>query len=470
MQSPLDVDASVTQDPGWERETGARARVGTTLRGKWRIDALLGVGGTASVYSATHRNGIAGAVKVLHPAHARDELTRERFLREGFVANLVEHAGAVHVIDDDETEEGLPFLVMELLDGKALNELAAASGGTIEPERVLLLVDQMLDALIAVHDAGVVHRDLKPENVFLTRDGRVKLLDFGIAHMPVGPRSSPRATQVGMPMGSPAFMPPEQARGRWDLVGPQSDLWAVGATMFTLLTGRFVHDGVTSAEVLIAAGSQAAPALSTVAPRIPASVAELVDRALQMRLADRWEDARSMREAVQAAFREMTGLPLPTTPPKSFAPVCRPAPAASNRHPRASVPGPREAATMDSADGPARRAPRAWRIGGALALGLSMACATVVARGTPGRPLDPPTDRAAPEALSVAPPTPLAPPEIAAAEPPAPAPIGADPPREPPHDPPKVVPAFVPPAPSSASSARAPLHQVDLKSLYDRRM
>ncbi len=277
----------------------AAALVGRTLRGKWRLDGVIGVGGMAAVYSATHRNGIRGAVKMLHERYSADAGARERFFHEGQIANHVDHPGVVQVLDDDETEDGQPFLVMELLEGQALDELAARSGGTLDPAYALLLADQLLDVLAAAHDRGVLHRDVKPENVFLTTEGRVKILDFGIAHV-VDATDDTHVTQAGLQMGTPAFMPPEQARGRWDLVGPQSDLWAVGASLFTLLSGRVVHDDAQTAQELMAAVfSRPAPSLATVAPALPAEVVAVVDRALALRMADRWEDARAMRDAVR---------------------------------------------------------------------------------------------------------------------------------------------------------------------------
>ncbi len=457
------MDGSVAADLEWRPDSDPCARVGTTLRGKWHLDALLGVGGTASVYSGTHRNGIVGAVKVLHPDYARDEFTRERFLREGFVANLVDHPGIVQVIDDDETEDGEPFLVMELLEGRALNDATASCGGSIEPDRLLLLVDQLLDALIAAHDAGIVHRDLKPENMFLTRDGRVKILDFGIARMPEGPRSSPRATLVGMPMGTPGFMPPEQARGRWDVVGPQSDLWAVGATMFTLVTGKLVHDGITPAEVLIAAGSQPAPSLATVAPTTPHGIVEIVDRALQMRLADRWEDARAMRGAVQAAFREMTGLPMPQPPPQPSGPVW----IASSRRPRASAPSSRETETVASVEKATRRSSTAlgtWTVGGALAVGLTIACTTLVARDAPDLPLPEPAAAALLAQPKAAAPTTSTPPPAPVVDETTTSVVSVVTPQGNARSPASPAP------PARPGDSSTPRRRPDLKSLYDRRM
>lgn len=293
-------------------EKDASARLGITLRSKWHLDTLLGIGGMAAVYAATHRNGMRGAVKILHRS-ASDPEMRHRFLREGRIANHVAHEGVVSVVDDDVSEDGSPFLVMELLDGEAFSALAAKAGHRLPSELVLRLIDQVLDALAAAHHKGIVHRDIKPENLFVTTDGRVKVLDFGIAHLEEPLETQMCATQLGLTMGTPAFMSPEQARGRWDLVGPASDLWSLGATMFTLLTGKLVHEGDSLLEVLAATITQPPPSLAVALPGAPTQVVAIVDRALQLKLVNRWSDAQDMQEAVRAAYRAITGEDIPRT-------------------------------------------------------------------------------------------------------------------------------------------------------------
>ena len=158
-------------------------RVGRTLRDKWHLDALIDVGGMAAVYAATHRNGMRGAVKILHRHRSLDPDIAARFRREGYIANKVAHPNAVRVLDDDVDDDGSVFLVMELLEGATLWERAAAGGGHLPPDEVLLAVDQLLDVLAVAHEAAIVHRDVKPENVFVTAEGQVKILDFGIARL-----------------------------------------------------------------------------------------------------------------------------------------------------------------------------------------------------------------------------------------------------------------------------------------------
>lgn len=277
----------------------ARARVGSVLLEKWHLDALIGVGGMAAVYSATHHNGRRVAIKILHGELASVIEAKERFLEEAYAANQVSHPGTVPVLDDGETADGCAFLVMELLEGETLDARMRRAGGTLPVIEVLALTDALLDVLSAAHGKGTIHRDVKPENVFLTTRGNVKLLDFGIARV----RETRRTlrTQTGATMGTPAFMSPEQARGRWDEVDGRADLWSVGASMFTLLSGRLVHDGETANEQLLAAMTQSAPPLESVAPLVPACVVRIVDRALAARAYERFDSALSMQAVVRSA-------------------------------------------------------------------------------------------------------------------------------------------------------------------------
>ena len=278
----------------------AATRIGTTLKGKWRIDRLLGTGGFASVYAATHRAGKRVAIKVLHAALGASEEVRRRFLKEAYAANAVGHPGVVGVSDDDVTEDGAPFLVMDLLEGETVEARRKKAGGKLDVRGALFVAEEALGALAAAHAKGIVHRDLKPENLFMTDDGQVKILDFGIARFRE-PGDESTATQTGLTMGSPAFMAPEQARGRWSEVDARSDVYSMGATMFVLLSGRLVHGRRSLNEALIEAATRPAPPLSSVAPDVPEAVAAVVDRALAFEREQRWADAGAMREAVREA-------------------------------------------------------------------------------------------------------------------------------------------------------------------------
>ncbi|MGO8993345.1 MAG: serine/threonine-protein kinase [Polyangiaceae bacterium] len=294
----------------------ARARVGSVLHRKWRLDVLLGVGGMAAVYAATHRNGSRAAVKILHPELSIDPDLLSRFLREGYVANSVGHDGAVKVIDDDLNDDGSAFLVMELLDGETLEERRVRRGGRLSEDEVLSVADQLLGVLHAAHAKGIVHRDIKPENLFLTRSGQVKVLDFGIARLrELSSKGAGSAkTRGGSSMGTPDYMAPEQARGLWDQVDARTDLWAVGASMFHLLGGTLVHNGRSVNEVLLAAMTERAPPLVSVAPKVSTATAHVVDRALAFTREARWGNAREMQEAVRHAFHGRHGAAIGTAP------------------------------------------------------------------------------------------------------------------------------------------------------------
>jgi serine/threonine protein kinase len=315
---PLDLPTMVEEDGADAVLADAKKRVGTTLRGKWTLERLIGVGGMGAVYEARHRNGMRGAVKVLDVALSRTRDCRKRFLREGRVANEVSHVGAVRVLDDDETEDGSAFLVMELLTGSTLDKLAMDNGGTLEPEATLVYAAQVLDTLVAAHERGIVHRDIKPENLLLTTEGVVKVLDFGIARWNALGESQ-RVTQAGEPIGTPAFMPPEQARGHWRAVDAQSDVYALGATMFTLVTGAPVHDDATTvAELLVSVITKPARPVQQ-AGEVPDVLADVIDKALSYDKRGRYTDALDMRHAIEDAYAELTGMPIPPTPTPSRA-------------------------------------------------------------------------------------------------------------------------------------------------------
>jgi eukaryotic-like serine/threonine-protein kinase len=288
----------------------ARARAGSVIKGKYRLERLIGSGGMASVYEAVHRNGHRVAIKMLHPHLSIDADLRARFLREGYVANKVNHRGAVRVLDDDTAEDGAAFLVMELLEGETLDALWERHQRRLAHRDVCQYAHQLLDVLAAAHDASVVHRDIKPENLFLTVDGVLKVLDFGIARLRDGPGSE-TATRTGRMIGTPAFMPPEQALGRSREIDGQTDLWAAGATMFTLLSGSFVHEAETMEEMVVHAAIAPARALATISPDAPPEIAAVIDRALAFAKEDRWPNARAMGAALAEAYRTTYGASLP---------------------------------------------------------------------------------------------------------------------------------------------------------------
>jgi serine/threonine protein kinase len=273
----------------------AQARIGTSLRGdKYRIDALLGIGGMGSVFVATHRNGMRVAIKVLHTELSRVEEVRRRFLREGYLANKVDHPGIVRVLDDDVDADGTTFLVMELLQGKTFEDEYLRSNGRLSVQRIAEVTLQLLEVLGAVHAEGIVHRDIKPDNVFITDKGALKLFDLGIARLV----DSRTVTATGQQMGTPEYMAPEQAAGNVRDVDARADVYSVGAMLFTLLTNKPVHEARTQMERMVFSATRPARSIFDVWPEVPPALANVIDVALEFDKVQRWPSARDMHTAL----------------------------------------------------------------------------------------------------------------------------------------------------------------------------
>jgi serine/threonine protein kinase len=286
--------------------SGARVRApneeltGALLAGRYRIGERLGSGGMGSVYDAVREDlaRMPVAIKVLHPTLATDIDVLRRFQREAHTVASLDHPNIVRIVDFHMQADEPAFLVMERLHGVSLAD-ALTMGQRFTVEEVALIAVQVLAALEAAHDAGVVHRDLKPDNVFLTSlpgmPNVVKILDFGVAKLVDAPRSE-KLTQTGMVMGTPAYMAPEQARGV--TVDARCDLYAVGCLMFEALTGRppFAAENYNALIYEIQLGSP--PKLAELRPDVGAAFAGLIERAMARDPNDRFQTARSMADAV----------------------------------------------------------------------------------------------------------------------------------------------------------------------------
>jgi serine/threonine-protein kinase len=271
--------------------------IGDVIQG-WRLEALLGEGGSACVFAATHADGRRAAVKVLRAELASHLTLVARFFGDGQIAALLDHPGVVRRLDEGVTASGVPFLVVERLDGETLEQRIKRRGPLPVAEAVSVCA-ALLDVLAAAHARGVVHRDIKPDNLFLTEDGEVKLIDFGVAR-------EPRTMDAGrtldqMIIGTPAFMPPEQARGRWSEVDARSDLWAAGATFFRAVTGRHLRTSQSTIE-LLADATLPLPPMSELAPELAPPLAAWLDRALAHERMRRFVDAVDMSAALDEAM------------------------------------------------------------------------------------------------------------------------------------------------------------------------
>jgi serine/threonine-protein kinase len=286
-------------------EEDAERRLGTVVAGRWRLEAVLGIGGMATVFAAREADGRAVAVKILHADHAADPSLSARFLQEAAVSRHLKHPGIVEILEVGEAD-GTPLLVMERLEGETLGDRWQRLEGRLSVEVVLPIVWAVLDVLAATHAAGIVHRDIKPFNIFVGHDGSVRVLDFGLARVRgmAGPEGM--QTRAGAALGTPAFMAPEQACGRLDLLDGRADLWSVGATMVTLLTGRLLREGPIS-EQIARARTDAPLALAALAPELPEELHLIVDRALAMEIQHRWPSARAMQAAVLKLIRTHEG-------------------------------------------------------------------------------------------------------------------------------------------------------------------
>jgi eukaryotic-like serine/threonine-protein kinase len=275
-----------------------RGRIGQVAGGRWTLERLLGTGGMAAVYAARHVDGRVAAVKVLHPEMSLRKDVRERFLREGAAANTIGHPGVVQVLEDG-TADGSTYLVMELLEGETLSDRVRRLGASFPPEEMLGLLDAVLDVLAAAHGKGIIHRDLKPDNLFVMTDGRIKVLDFGLARLLDDVPGSFK-TKTGLALGTLPYMAPEQALGRRAEIDGRADLFALGATAFRILAGRKIHEAESEAELLMAMASKPAPPLKSVAPQVPDGLCSIVDLALAFSRDARYPDAPTMQSDVRA--------------------------------------------------------------------------------------------------------------------------------------------------------------------------
>ncbi|HEY1585633.1 MAG TPA: protein kinase [Polyangia bacterium] len=257
--------------------------VGSYIDSKYLIRRLIGEGGMGLVYEAEHVEiGRRVAVKVLHAMYTRQAEVVSRFRSEARAATRIGHPHIIDVFDSGTTVEGAVYFVMEFLEGRDLSQLVEEDG-PLPAQRSIAIAREICQALMAAHKAGILHRDLKPENVFLIdRDGKrdfVKVLDFGIAKtMEAVTDRVGRLTNPGVAMGTPEYMAPEQAAGLQ--IDARADVYAVGAILYEMLSGRPPHEGAHIMEVLTRKATIAPTPLSVLRPDVPRDLESLVMRTL----------------------------------------------------------------------------------------------------------------------------------------------------------------------------------------------
>ena len=295
------------------------------LAGRYRLKRLVAKGGMAEVWEAV--DDILGrpvAVKILHPHLAADESFRERFRREAIAAARLAHPNVVATFDTG-TDEGITFIVMELVEGSTLRQILNESG-SMASERIAQVGAQVADALHYAHRAGVVHRDVKPANILICPDGRVKVADFGIAKAveesePDRPTPSEALTGTGSIIGTAQYLAPEQVDGR--AVDGRTDVYALGVVLYEMVCGRPPFTGDTDMAVALKHITTNPPAPSAVRAGVPRALEEVVLRAMAKAPEHRYQSADELRAALLSvdlrageATAVVSAPPLPPPPPR----------------------------------------------------------------------------------------------------------------------------------------------------------
>jgi eukaryotic-like serine/threonine-protein kinase len=286
---------------------GADGLVGQTLDGRYRVLSRIARGGMATVYEATDsRLDRTVAIKVMHPGLAEDSAFVERFRREARAAARLSHPNVVAVHDQGETS-GLPYLVMEYVSGQTLRDVLR-DHGPLTPEQALTIIEPVLDALAAAHDAGFIHRDIKPENILISHDGRIKVADFGLARAV----TTMSATQ-GVLIGTVAYLSPEHVeRGEADA---RSDVYGAGICLFEMLTGSVPYSAENPLTVAYQHVHGDVPAPSSIVAHIPPAVDTVVMDATRRNPDDRYPDCRAFASEVRQ-LRSSLPPPLPFSFPQ----------------------------------------------------------------------------------------------------------------------------------------------------------
>jgi serine/threonine-protein kinase len=242
----------------------------------------------------------------------------------------VAHTAVLEVFDGGETDDGRPFLVTKLLEGETLEQAREAAGGALSLPEVVAIGIHLLTVLEVAHEGGIVHRDIKPANLFRSRQGMVFVLDFGLARAFEKQDEESPVSSMNSPLGTLGFMAPEQAQGRWDLVGPKTDLFAVAATLLKLSTGLDLYDAPDAQQRFILSTSRPVMPLAQREASLPPGLCAALDRALSFAQRDRFEDAAAFRRTLEDWQKEVLGMR--SAPTETMPPPPSPRPASSWRN------------------------------------------------------------------------------------------------------------------------------------------
>ena len=276
----------------------------------YRIVGKLGQGGQATAYRAEDlRLNRPVVIKALRPELAQNESARRRFEREACLCSTLEHPNICSIYDIGENE-GLAYIVMQLVEGRTLKELVG--GRPLQTLSALSIAIQIADAIAVAHANGIIHRDIKPTNVMVTATGQAKVLDFGLAKVlasaaaPAAPPASggDPVTEIGVPYGSMGYGSPEQASG--EQVDHRSDIFSLGVVLYEMVTGQPAFKGRTRVEVLRGVITEQPRPIAELNPSVPAQLRAIVERALAKDPRDRFQTMAAMRDELKAVMRRLS--------------------------------------------------------------------------------------------------------------------------------------------------------------------
>jgi serine/threonine protein kinase len=326
-------------------QSSLRLEVGEIIDRRYRLKREIARGGAGAVFEAEHLYTTRPvAIKLLIPEQANESETRQRLLLEARALTIARHPGIVLGLDAGETEEGIPYLVMELLEGRTLEGILAVRRRIGVADAVYLGM-QLCDGLAAAHERGILHRDIKPSNVFISRTeaGRevAKIFDFGIARLP---QQAQKITQQNALLGTPEYMAPEQLLAK-DEIDARCDIYALGISLYEALAGVVPFEG-NFGEVLLKVATEAVPSLCKRCPEVPIELEQAIEKALARDPADRHATARAFAEALShvptgdTLASSLLGIREAGPPPMPMRSLQRGAvaPAPANAPPRPAVP------------------------------------------------------------------------------------------------------------------------------------
>jgi tRNA A-37 threonylcarbamoyl transferase component Bud32 len=297
-------------------EANLEARVGATLGGTYRLDKLIAQGGMGAIYQAAHlRVPRQFAVKLLNPQIVGEREVFERFQREAEIASALGHDNIVQVFDFNYSDDGVPYMVLELLQGEDLSQRIARRG-RLGLREITSIVEQTCSALEAAHSQGIVHRDLKPQNIFLCKHGHrddvVKVLDFGISKILHAPGAK---TQTGAIFGTPHYMAPEQAEGRQSEIDHRTDIFSFGAILYECLTGQLAFDAPSMIGAIYKVCHVDPEPITKYSPDTPPAVEQVVRRALAKHRDQRYQNVTELGVDFLRACNMPVGALLPEGAP-----------------------------------------------------------------------------------------------------------------------------------------------------------